>query len=148
MQWDGTNPTASKVDVTIDAASIDTHEPARDTHLRSADFFDAEHFPQLTFRSKQVEVLDGDNLRIIGDLSIRGVTREVILDVESLGSVKDPWGGTRAGFTARTSVNRKDFGLTWNVMLEAGGVTVGEKVEITVDVEAVQVQVAQQQIAV
>jgi len=125
------------VDVTIDAASIDTGAEDRDTHLRSADFFDVETYPEITFKSRQVEDLGGDTLRLVGDLTMHGVTREVALEVESAGQTNDPWGNTRAGFAARGSVDRKDFGLTWNQALETGGVLVGEKVEIEIEVEAV-----------
>ena len=125
------------VDVTIDAASIDTGVADRDKHLRSADFFDVEAYPEIAFKSRQVEDLGGDTLRLVGELTMHGVTREVTLEVESAGQAKDPWGNTRAGFAARGSVDRKDFGLTWNQALEAGGVLVGEKVEIEIEVEAV-----------
>jgi polyisoprenoid-binding protein YceI len=125
------------VDVTIDAASIDTGVADRDKHLRSADFFDVETYPEIAFKSRQVEDLGGDTLRLVGELTMHGVTREATLEVESAGQAKDPWGNTRAGFAARGSVDRKDFGLTWNQALEAGGVLVGEKVEIEIEVEAV-----------
>jgi polyisoprenoid-binding protein YceI len=142
-RWTGTltvpdgDFTRASVDVTIDATSIDTGVADRDTHLRSADFFDAESFPELTFRGRRVEPKGGDRFTLVGDLTIRGTTREVALDVESAGQTKDPWGNVRAGFAARTSIERKDFGLTWNQALETGGVMVGDKVEIEVEVEAV-----------
>lgn len=140
--WGGTlvvdeaDVTKSKVVVEIDAASIDTKEPKRDDHLRSADFFEVEKFPKLTFTSTKVEKVDAENLKVTGDLSIRGVTKSVVLEVERSGEVKDPWGGTRTGFSAKTQISRKDYGLTWNVLLEAGGVTVGDKIEITLEIEA------------
>jgi polyisoprenoid-binding protein YceI len=125
------------VDVTIDATSIDTGVADRDAHLKSADFFDVASFPELTFRGRRVEARGGDRFALVGDLTIRGTTREVALDVESSGQTKDPWGNVRAGFAARTAVDRKEFGLTWNQALETGGVMVGDKVEIEIEIEAV-----------
>jgi len=124
-KWEGTfdydeaDPTKSKLSVRIDAASIDTREEKRDAHLRSPDFFDAAKYPALTFESARIE-RDGDDYVVTGNLTIRDVTRAVQLKVESLGRTKDPWGGERAGFSASTSINRKDFGLSWNVALETG----------------------------
>lgn len=141
--WRGTlaideaDVTRSRVEIVIDAASIDTKEPKRDDHLRSADFLDAATHPTLTFRSTHVERTGEDALAVTGDLTIRGVTRPVVLAVELGGRVDDPWGGTRMGFSAKTAISRKDFGLTWNVVLEAGGVTVGDKVEIAIEIEAI-----------
>lgn len=141
-KWNGTitldeeDVTRSSVEVTIDAASIETHEAKRDGHLRSPDFFDVEKFPALTFKSKKIQK-SGDALAVRGDLTIHGVTREVLLETESLGRAKDPWGGDRVGFSAKTSVDRKDFGLHWNQALEAGGVLVGDKIEINLEIEAV-----------
>jgi polyisoprenoid-binding protein YceI len=149
-QWGGTfdydeeDPTRSKLSVRIDAASIDTRDEKRDAHLRSPDFFDVEKFPALTFASTKVE-RDGDEFVVTGDLTIHGVTRAVQLKVESLGATKDPWGGYRAGFSASTSVSRKDFGLTWNAALETGGVVVGDKIEIGIEIEAV--RAAEQKVA-
>jgi polyisoprenoid-binding protein YceI len=134
--FDAADPSKSTVSVAIDAASIDTHEPQRDGHLRSPDFLDVENHKEITFHSKRVEG-SGDELRVTGDLTIRGVTREVTLAVEHHGGGgKDPWGNEKIGFSAKTSINRKDFGLTWNQVLETGGVLVGEKIEIEIDVEA------------
>ena len=130
--------TSSSVEVTIDASSIVTGDEQRDTHLRSADFLDAEKFPTLTFRSTRVDDLGGGNLRILGDLTVHGTTREVVLEAEYGGNTKDPWGNNRAGFGARTSIDRTDFGLKWNMALEAGGIVVGNKVDIEIEVEAVQ----------
>ena len=127
----------SSVEVEIDAASIDTNEEKRDGHLRSADFFDAEKFPKLTFRSKAVEK-KGDKLALLGELTIRGVTQPVTLEIEETGRGKDPWGQQRVAFSGHTKIKRGDFGLKWNQALEAGGVLVGEDVQIDVDVEAVQ----------
>ena len=133
--FDAADPSKSNVSVTIDAASIDTHEPQRDGHLRSPDFLDAENHKEITFRGKRVEG-SGSELRVTGDLTIRGTTREVTLDVEHHGGGKDPWGNEKIGFSAKASINRKDYGLTWNQVLETGGVLVGEKIEIEIDVEA------------
>jgi polyisoprenoid-binding protein YceI len=137
LELDEENPANSKVKVEIDASSIDTKEEKRDAHLRSPDFFDVEQFPKLGFESKAVLVDDGKISQVIGDLTIHGVTRQVTLDVEEQGRAKDPWGGSRIAFEASTKINRKDFGLTWNVALETGGLLVGEKIEITLEVEAV-----------
>jgi polyisoprenoid-binding protein YceI len=137
VQLNADDPTASFVDVTINAASIDTREPQRDAHLRSADFFDADRFPTLRFRSTRVSG-DADDLRVTGALTIRDVTREVTLVVTPEGHVTDPWGGVRAGYSAKTKINRQDFGLTWNQVLEAGGVVVGDEITISIDVELVQ----------
>jgi len=145
-KWEGTfdydeaDPTKSKLSVRIDAASIDTREEKRDAHLRSPDFFDAAKYPALTFESTRIE-RDGDDYVVTGNLTIRDVTRAVQLKVESLGRTKDPWGGERAGFSASTSINRKDFGLSWNVALETGGVLVGEKIDIGIEIEAVRAAV-------
>ena len=129
--------TRSVVRATIDAASIDTGTAQRDNHLRSADFFDVEKFPELRFRSTRVEDVGGGRLRVIGELTIRDTTREVALDAESAGRGVDPWGNQRIGFVAKTSIDRKDFGLAWNQLLEAGGVLVGDRVDIELDVQAV-----------
>jgi polyisoprenoid-binding protein YceI len=123
--------------VNIDASSIDTGVAERDTHLKSADFFDVASFPEITFASKVVERQSEEALRVTGDLTIRGVTREVVLEVEYAGRTKDPWGNERAGFTAKTAVDRKDFGLVWNQVLEAGGVMVGDRISIEIEIEAV-----------
>jgi polyisoprenoid-binding protein YceI len=122
----------------IDASSIDTGLADRDTHLKSADFLDVAGHPEITFKSTRVEKLGGERLRVAGDLTIRGTTREVVLDVEYAGQTKDPWGNVRAGFAAKTVIERKDFGLSWNQVLEAGGVLVGDSVTIEIEVEAVQ----------
>jgi polyisoprenoid-binding protein YceI len=127
----------SSVEVEIDAASIDTGVADRDAHLRSADFLDAEKHPKLTYRSRRVEVASKDRLRVVGDLTIRGVTREVALDVEPGGQGKDPWGNQRIGFTATTSINRKDYGLVWNQALETGGVLVADRVDVEIELQAI-----------
>jgi polyisoprenoid-binding protein YceI len=135
FDYDENDPTRSKLDVRIDASSVDTREEKRDAHLRSADFFDVEKFPEVTFKSTGV-TRDGEDYVVSGDLTIHGNTKPVQLKVESLGRTKDPWGGERVGFSATGSVNRKDFGLHWNVALEAGGVVVGDKIEISIEIEA------------
>src|SRR5262245_27675372 len=127
--------TTADVDITIDASSIDTREPQRDAHLRSADFLEVEKFPSLTFKSRRVERIAGDEYKVTGDLTIRGVSREVALDVTSYGFTADPWGNEKAGFSAVTKIKRSDYGLTWNVALETGGVVVGDEVKIAIDVE-------------
>ena len=134
---DERDPSAGSVAVEIAAASIDTREPQRDTHLRSADFFDVEKFPALTFRSTQIERGAADRFTVAGDLTIHGVTRPVTLDVQAEGESKDPWGGQRAGFTATTKIKRSEFGLTWNQLLETGGLAVSDDVKITLDVQLV-----------
>jgi polyisoprenoid-binding protein YceI len=127
----------STVEVEIEAASIDTGVADRDAHLRSPDFLDAAKYPTLRFQSRRVEAASKDRLRVVGDLTIRDVTREVVLDVEYGGQGKDPWGNTRVGFTATTSLNRKDFGLTWNQALETGGVLVADRVDIEIELQAI-----------
>jgi polyisoprenoid-binding protein YceI len=127
----------AQVDVTIDVHTIDTREAQRDAHLKSADFFDAEKFPVLTFKSARVTDIKGDRFKLVGDLTMHGVTREVTLDVTSEGRGKDPWGGERAGYSAVARVNRSDFGLTWNQVLETGGIAVGDEIKISLDLELV-----------
>jgi polyisoprenoid-binding protein YceI len=143
LQLDDADLTRSTLDVHIDASSIDTGTQQRDDHLRSADFFDAEKYPELHFQSSRIEKLAKDNYRVVGDLTIKDVTREVALDVEYGGQAKDPWGNQRAGFIASTSIDRKDFGLKWNQVLEAGGVLVGDKVTIELEIQAVKAAAAQ-----
>jgi polyisoprenoid-binding protein YceI len=130
----------SRVDVSIDARGLDSREPKRDEHLRSADFLDVANHPTVTFRSTRVEAPAGaaGDLRVTGDLTIRGVTRPVTLDVEALPpAIKDPWGNTRRGVSARARISRKDWGLTWNLVIEAGGVAAGDEVAIEIDAEIV-----------
>ena len=131
------DPSQSSVDVEIDAATIDTREPQRDGHLRSEDFLHVEAHPLITFKSTQVEAVGKDHLRVTGDLTIRGATRSVVLDTTITGRGTTPFGQQAAGFSAETSINRKDFGLTWNVALEAGGFLVGDQIKIVLEVEAV-----------
>jgi polyisoprenoid-binding protein YceI len=125
------------IEVSIDAASIDTRSAQRDEHLRSADFFDVGNHPHLTFVSRRVESLGGSKYSITGDLTIRGTTRAVVLAVEETGRGTDPWGQQKLGFTASTSIDRKDYGLTWNQALEAGGVLVSDEVKISIDGQAI-----------
>jgi polyisoprenoid-binding protein YceI len=138
VQLDTADLTRSSVEVDIEAASIETGVADRDAHLRSPDFLDAAKYPTLSYRSRRVEAASKDRLRVIGDLTIRDVTREVVLDVEYGGQGKDPWGNTRVGFTASASLNRKEFGLTWNQALETGGVLVADRVDIEIELQAIQ----------
>ena len=135
---DETDAKTVLVDVTIQVASIDTRQEQRDAHLRSTDFFDAARFPTITFRSRMVEGNHHDSkFRVVGDLTIRDVTRQVVLDVSAEGSLTDPWGAERAGFSADGKIDRTDFGLTWNQALETGGVLVSNEVKISVEVELI-----------
>jgi len=137
-------PEESSVEVTIDASSVDTSQDQRDEHLRSADFLDVEHYPTLTFKSTSV-ALDGDDWNVAGDLTVRGTTRPVVLAVEFDGANTTPWGTQAVGFSASTEIDREEFGLTYNQALEAGGVVVGKKVRIEINVEAVLRQEAKDQ---
>jgi polyisoprenoid-binding protein YceI len=141
---DPARPHRPEVNVTIDAASLDTREAKRDAHLKSADFLDAANHETLTFVGKRIEGDLARTFRLIGDLTIRGITREVVLDAEFEGHTKDPWGGERLGFSATTRINRKDFDLKWNVALETGGVLVGDEVRLTIDTQLVKEQAAAQ----
>ncbi len=132
------NPAQSSVDVQIEAASINTREEKRDAHLRSNDFLAADQYPYLTFKSKRVEVVDETRGKIYGDLTIRGVTKPVVLDVEYSGMAKSPWGTMSAGFSATTKISRKEWGLEWNAALETGGVLVGDEIKINIELEIVQ----------
>ncbi len=137
LALDDADITRSRVDVTIDASSIFTDEAKRDAHLRSADFFEVEKYPHLTFKSTSIERTADNTLAVTGDLTIRDITKTVVLTVEDNGRVKDPWGGTRAGFSAHLSLSRKEYGLTWNALLEAGGVAVSDKIELGIEIEAI-----------
>jgi polyisoprenoid-binding protein YceI len=134
---DEADPGKSNLDITIDVSSIDTREAQRDAHLRSADFFDVETFPSMTFRSTRVGRIAEHEFKVVGDLTIRNQTRSVVLDVTAEGRGKDPWGGERAGFSAVGKIKRSDFGLTWNQALETGGVVVGDEVKISIDAELI-----------
>jgi polyisoprenoid-binding protein YceI len=131
----GANPLESKVVASADTASVNTNDEGRDTHLRTGDFFEAEKFPKLRFESSGI-VAKGSDYELNGDLTIKGVTKPVTFALEFEGVATDPWGNTKAGFTAETEVNRKDWGLDYNAVLEAGGVLIGEKVKITLEIEA------------
>lgn len=126
----------TQLEVTIDAASIDTREPQRDAHLASPDFLDAATYPQITFRSSRIEG-NGETFNVYGDLSVHGVTREIVLDTTFEGRGSDPWGNQRVGYEAHAKISRKDFGLNWNQALETGGVLVGDEVKIEISAEAV-----------
>jgi polyisoprenoid-binding protein YceI len=142
-RWTGTiqvpngDFSSATVAVTIDASSIDTGVADRDGHLKSPDFFDVAQYPELRFVGKRVQPRSDAEIDVVGDLTLKGVTREVVLRVEQHGQTKDPWGNVRAAFTATTSIDRKDFGLTYNQVLETGGVMVGDRVDIEADIEAV-----------
>ncbi len=145
LHLDDEQPERSSVEVRIDASSIDTRVGDRDAHLRSADFLDVEGHPHITFRSRSVRgafTEPGGRFQVEGDLTIRGVTKPVTLDATYQGTGTDPWGGTRSGFSATTSIDRRDFGLTWNQALEAGGVLVGNEIKIEIQLEVVQEQEA------
>jgi polyisoprenoid-binding protein YceI len=137
LETDETKLEEAGIQVSIEVASIDTKEPQRDEHLRSADFFDAANYPNITFESTKVEKVGSEHYKVTGNLTIRGVSKPVTLDSEYFGRQKDPWGGVRAGFSAKTSIDRKDFGLVFNIPLEGGGFVVGDKVDIVLDVQAV-----------
>lgn len=136
VQGDPAKPEAAVVTATIDAASIDTDEPKRDEHLRSADFFEVAKYPTITFKSKAIRNWKDTSFEIVGDLTMKGVTKEVVLSVTDVTpEIKDPWGHAKRGMTATTTIDRTDFGIVWNKALEAGGVTVGNEVKVTIDVE-------------
>jgi polyisoprenoid-binding protein YceI len=143
VRLDDGDLTRSSVEATVDASSIDTGTAQRDAHLRSADFFDVERFPELRFQSLRIEKTGSDRYRVVGNLTIRDVTREVALDAEYAGRGTDPWGNERVAFAAKTAIDRKDFGLGWNQVLEAGGVLVGDRVEIELDVQVVKAAATQ-----
>lgn len=148
-QWDGTialdpaNPANTTVDITIDAASINTKDAQRDGHLRSPDFLNVEKFPSVTFKSTKVDVTSDNTAKLSGDLTIAGVTKPVVLDVEYQGNAKSPWGTTSYGFSAHTKINREDWGLTWNAALETGGWLVGKEISIDIELELIQVAEAE-----
>jgi polyisoprenoid-binding protein YceI len=144
VEGDEANPTAAKVDVQIDASSLVTGDEKRDGHLRSPDFLDAEQFPYITFKSTRVQQIDSTHGKLVGNLTIRDVTKEVVLDFEYAGQAKTPWGTTSAGFNASTKINRKDWNLNWNVALETGGWLVGDTITINIELELVK-QVEQPQ---
>jgi polyisoprenoid-binding protein YceI len=137
LEIDDSDPTRSSVGASIDAATVDTRDAQRDGHLRSADFLDVEKFPKIEYKSRKIERSGNKKYKVTGDLTIRGVTREVVLDVEDLGRGKDPWGNERLAFNASATVDRGEFGLKWNQALEAGGVLVADRVDVEIDVQAI-----------
>ena len=137
INYDADNPEQSSVNVSIKTSSINTNVTDRDTHLRSADFFSAEEHPTLTFRSKKLTKTGTDSFDVVGDLTVRGTTREIHLPVTFLGNATDPWGKKRIGFEAETTLNRKDYGLNWNAALETGGFLVGDEVKVNLSIQAV-----------
>ena len=134
---DAAKPETSSVEFTIETASIDTNNEKRDAHLRSADFFDAEKHPTITFKSTRVEALGQNRFNVTGDLTMRGVTKPITLPVEFLGTQKDPWGNEKAGFALQTTLNRKDYGIIWNQTLDAGGYLLGDDVQVSISLQAV-----------
>ena len=138
VDFNEANPVVSAVEAKIEAASIDTRAADRDAHLRSPDFLDAENYPYLTFKSKRIERAGDERYKIYGDLTIRGVTKEVVLNTEFAGLGKSPWGTRVAALSAETKIDRKEFGLTWNAALETGGMLVGDEVKIHIDLELVE----------
>ncbi len=140
IEFDGKNVEGGSIDVAIQMASIDTDNEKRDNHLKSPDFFDVEKFPVMTFKSRKIVDEEGNNFKIIGDLTIRDVTKEVTLNAEHHGTVKDPWGGTRAAFSATGKINRQDFGVKWNKALETGGYLVSDEVTIIIEAELVKAE--------
>ena len=134
--WDDQDVSKSTIDVTIDATTVDTSEPMRDKDLKSEKFFDVAKYPTITFKSKKIENVSAGKLKVTGDLTIHGATKEVVLDIEGpSNTVKDPWGNTRVAASATTKVNRQDYGVKWNASIDGGGVVVGDDVNITIDLE-------------
>ena len=140
IELDENDFTNSEIEVVIDVANLHSRDERRDTHLKSGDFFDVENFPSATFKSTRIERTGEDSYKVTGDLTVRDVTREVVLDTQFEGFTSNPWGQKLVAFTATTKLNRKDFGLNWNVALEAGGVLVGENIKLDIDVEAIKQQ--------
>jgi polyisoprenoid-binding protein YceI len=139
LNLDDAEVTKSSVDASIDVAGIDTHEPKRDAHLKNPDFFDAAKYPAITFKSKKIAKVTDTKFQVTGDLTMHGVTKEIVLDVEgSPQPVKDPMGNLRLGGSATTKINRKDFGIQWSKLTDGGGVVVGDEVSVTIDIEATQ----------
>jgi polyisoprenoid-binding protein YceI len=139
VNWDDKDITKSTVDVNIDSTTVDTREPQRDGHLKSPDFFDVANYPTISFKSNKVEQVSTGKLKVTGNLTIRDVTKEVILSVDGPApAIKDPWGNQRSAINATTKINRQDFGVKWNKTLDGGGVVVGDEISITIDLEMVQ----------
>jgi polyisoprenoid-binding protein YceI len=137
IQYDGSDLTTASVEATIDVSSISTDQPQRDEHLRSADFFHVEEHSNITFKSTGVELVEDNEYRVRGDLTIHGVTHPVTLDTVYEGQITDPYGNRRAGFAAETTLSRKDYGLTYNAVLEAGGMVIGDKIKVAIHLEAI-----------
>lgn len=137
LHIDEQNPANSWVDAEADAASVDTRDANRDAHLKSPDFFDVAQYPKITFKSTNVERVSGEEFKVTGDLTLHGVTKQVTFDGEYTGQIKDTWGNLRAGISVKGTINRKDFGLNWNVALESGGVMVSENVKIEIDLSTI-----------
>ena len=137
VQVQGEDFTNSEIRVTVDASSISTSNTDRDDHLKNPDFFDVENYPELTFQGTSLEQVDDDEYQLKGILTIKGISKEVVLDVEFGGMMKDPWGNQKAGFSVSGKINRKEFGLNWNAALEAGGVMVGDEVKLNAEVQLV-----------
>jgi len=142
IQLDEASPASSQVEIHIDASSIDTNDPNRDGHLKSDAFFDVAQYPEIKFKSTKVEPAGKSQYRVTGDLTLRGVTKPVTLEVEHGGNVKDPWGNQRGGFGVKGAIDRGEFGMSFNAVLEAGGVALSDKVEFSIDVEATKVMQA------
>jgi polyisoprenoid-binding protein YceI len=137
VNLDENNPSNTTVDIQIEMSSVNTRDSKRDDHLRSADFFNVAEYPTMTFKSKTIKTVDGEQAVLVGDLTIKGVTHEVKMDTEFVGKAKNPWGKMVYGFTGKTRINRKDWGLTWNMALETGGVLVGDEIDISIEIELV-----------
>lgn len=148
IEFDPETPENTTIDVTIESASINTKETQRDGHLRSPDFLNVTEFPNLTFESTDVKIISDNQAQLTGDLTIRNITQSVILDVEYAGMAKSPWGTTSAGFSAKATINREDWGLTWNQALETGGWLVGKEIDISIEVELVQQEISEAEHAV
>lgn len=136
IELNESNPAASSVQFTVQTASVDTNQPDRDAHLRSEDFFAVDRFPALTFTSRTITPRGGDRYDVEGDLTIRGVTKPIVLPVSYLGKAVDPWGNEKLAFEAETTLNRKDFGLNWNAVIETGGFLVGDEVKVSISIQA------------
>lgn len=142
FSFDPKNIAAAKASAVVDAATVNTENEKRDKHLRNNEFLDVEKFPQIKFVSKEIKNVDGNEFKVLGDLTIHGVTKTVELDAEFLGATTDPWGNERAGFEAESKIDRREFGLTWNKVLEAGGFLVGDEVKIVLNVEGIKKKAA------
>ncbi len=137
IEIDEEDPTRSSAVLEIEAASVDTHTQQRDDHLRSIDFFDLANHPKISFKSRRIDRVDTDRFSVTGDLTIRGTTREVVLDTEVAGPQKDPWGGERMGIKATTTIDRRDYGVSWNQVLDAGGIALSNDVRIDIELQLI-----------